>query len=137
MPPAITDLIAGQVQILLTTFPAIGGHVKSGRVRALAVTSPKRSQFAPELPTVIEAGVPGYEVEIWWGLFGPAGVPRPIVDRVNREMRTMLQSADIREKLAREGAEATLTTPDEFDATLRSSIATWRRVIKEGNIKLE
>jgi tripartite-type tricarboxylate transporter receptor subunit TctC len=137
MSPAITDLIAGQVQILITTFPSIGGQLKSGRVRPLAVTSPKRSQFAPELPTVIEAGVPGYEVPIWWGLFGPANLPRPIVDRLNREMRAMLQTADIREKLAREGAEATLTTPEEFDAMLRGSIATWRRVIKEGNIKLE
>jgi tripartite-type tricarboxylate transporter receptor subunit TctC len=137
MAPAITDLIAGQVQILITTFPSIGQQVKSGRVRALAVTSPQRSRFAPELPTVAESGLPGYEVQIFWGLFAPAATPRPIVDRLNKEMRAMLQTEDIKEKLAREGAEAVATTPEEFGRMLHDAIAKWRKVIKDGNIKLE
>lgn len=137
MTPAITDLIAGQVQILITTFPSIRPQLSAGRVRAIAVTSAKRSRFAPELPSVMESGVPGYEVQIWWGLFGPANLPRPIIERLNLEMRTMQESADIKEKLEREGAEAMLTTPEEFRGMLESSIARWRKVIKDGSLKLE
>lgn len=137
MVPAITDLMSGQVQMLVTTISSIGSHLNSGRVRALGVTSPKPSPFAPGLPSIAESGLPGYEAQIWWGLFAPAGTPRPVIDRLNQEMRSMLQTADIKEKLAREGADAVLTTPDEFTAMLRASIATWRKVVKEGNIKLD
>jgi len=137
MAPAITDLIAGQVQLLITTFPSIGQHYKTGRVRALAVTSPKRSQFAPELPTVAESGVPGYEVEIWWGLFGPANLPKPVSDRLNAEVNKILQTDDMREKLNREGAEPYVLTPAQFDNVLRSSIGKWRKVIAEAKLKLE
>lgn len=137
MSPAITDLIGGQVQLLITTFPSIGTQVKAGRVKALAVTSPTRSQFAPELPTVKESGVPGYEAEVWWGLFAPAGTPKPIVDRLNGEVRKILETADMKEKLAREGADPLIQTPEQFDKTLRSSVAMWRRVVKDANIKLD
>jgi len=137
MGPAITDLIGGQVQLLITTFPSIGTQVKAGRVKALAVTSPARSQFAPELPTVAESGVPGYEAQIWWGLFAPAGTPKPIVDRLNGEVRKILETADMKEKLAREGAEPLIQTPEQFGRTLRSSIQTWRKVVKDTNIKLD
>lgn len=137
MVPAITDLMSGQVQMLVTTISSIGSHLNSGRVRPIAVTSLKPSAFAPGLPSVAESGLPGYEAQIWWGLFAPAATPRPVIDRLNQEMRAMLQTADIKEKLAREGAEAVLTTPDEFTAILRTSIATWRKVVKEGNIKID
>ncbi len=137
MAPAITDLIGGQVQLLITTFPSIGTQVKAGRVKALAVTSPTRSEFAPELPTVAESGVPGYEAQIWWGLFAPAGTPKPIVDRLNAEVRKILETADMKEKLAREGAQPLIQTPEQFGNTLRSSIQTWRKVVKDAKIKLE
>ena len=137
MVPALTDLVSGQVQIVFTTFSSMGPLAGTGRVRLLAVASAKRSPFAPDKPTVAESGLPGYEAEIWWGLFAPAHTPRAVVERLNREMRTALQTADIREKLAREGAEATLTTPDEFSAMLLTSIVKWRKVIREGNIRLE
>jgi tripartite-type tricarboxylate transporter receptor subunit TctC len=137
MAPAITDLIGGQVQLLITTFPSIGTQVKAGRVKALAVTSPQRSRFAPELPTVAESGVPGYEAQIWWGLFAPAGTPKAIVDRLNIEARKILETADMKEKLAREGAEPLIQTPEEFSRTLSSSIQTWRKVVKDANIKLD
>ncbi len=137
MVPALTDLVAGQVQIVFTTFSSMGPLANSGRVRLLAVASAKPSPFAPGLPTVAESGLPGYESEIWWGLFAPANTPRPVVDRLNREMRTALQTADIREKLAREGADTTQTTPDEFSAMLQSSIAKWRKVISDGKIKFD
>ena len=106
-------------------------------MRALAVTSPQRSRFAPELPTVAESGVPGYEVQIFWGLFGPAATPRAVIDRINREMRAMQQTEDIKEKLGREGAEAVPGTPEEFTAMMRAAIAKWRQVLKDGNIRLE
>jgi tripartite-type tricarboxylate transporter receptor subunit TctC len=137
MVPAITDLMSGQVQMLITTISSIGSHLDSGRVRALAVTSPKPSPFAPGLPSIAESGLPGYEAQIWWGLFAPAGTPRPVIERLNQEMRTMLQTADIKEKLAREGAAANLTTAEEFTAILRSSVATWRKVVKDGHIKVD
>jgi tripartite-type tricarboxylate transporter receptor subunit TctC len=137
MVPALTDLVSGQVQIVFTTFSSMGPLSSSGRVRLLAVASAKRSPFAPDKPTVAESGLPGYEAEIWWGLFAPATTPRPIVERLNREMRTALQTADIREKLGREGADATLTTPDEFSGMLQSSIVKWRKVIKDGGIKFD
>ncbi len=136
MGPAITDLIGGQVQLLITTFPSIGTQVKAGRVKALAVTSPARSQFAPELPTVAESGVPGYEAQVWWGLFAPAGTPKLIIDRLNGEVRKILETADMKEKLAREGAEPLIQTPEQFGETLRSSIQMWRKVVKEANVKL-
>jgi len=137
MSPAITDLIAGQVQLLITTFPSIGQHYKTGRVRAIAVTSPKRSSFAPELPTIAESGVPGYDVEVWWGLFGPAGLPRPIVERLNAETNKSLQTDDMKEKLNREGAEPYVLTPAAFNDVLVSSIGKWRKVIREASLKLE
>lgn len=137
MGPAITDLIGGQVQLLITAFPSIRTQVKAGRVKALAVTSPARSQFAPELPTVAESGVPGYEAQIWWGLFAPAGTPKPIVDRLNGEVRKILETADMKEKLAREGAEPLIQSPEQFGETLRSSIQMWRKVVKDANVKLD
>ena len=137
MAPAITDLIGGQVQLLITTFPSIGTQVKAGRVKAIAVTSPKRSQFAPELPTVAESGIPGYEAQIWWGLFAPANTPKAVIDRINGEVRKILETADMKEKLAREGAEPLIQTPEQFGQTLRSSIQTWQKVVKDANIKLD
>ena len=137
MVPALTDLVAGQTQLVFTTFSSMGPLAQSGRLRLMAVASAKRSPFAPNVPTVAESGLPGFESEIWWGLFAPANTPRPVVERLNRETRTALQTADIREKLAREGAETTLTTADEFNTIFHSSIAKWRKVMREGNIRLD
>jgi len=137
MSPAITDLIGGRVQLLITTFPSIGEQVKGGRVKALAVTTLKRSRFAPELPTIAEAGVPGYEAKIWWGVFAPARTPKPIIDHLNSAMRKILETADMKEKLERVGAEPFIQSPEQFEKTLRSDVAMWRRVMKDANIKLE
>jgi tripartite-type tricarboxylate transporter receptor subunit TctC len=137
MSPAVTDLIGGRVQMLITTFPSIGPQVKAGRVKALAVTTPTRSPFAPELPTISEAGVPGYKVSIWWGLFAPAGTPEPIINRLNSEVRKILETADMKEKLAREGAEPLIQSPEQFRTTLRSDIAMWHQILKDANIKIK
>jgi tripartite-type tricarboxylate transporter receptor subunit TctC len=111
--------------------------VKSGAVRGLAVTGAKRSSALPELPTVAESGVTGYEVSAWFGIFAPAGVPQPVVQRLNAEFVKALQQPDLRQRLASQGAEPLTSTPDEFAAYLRSEIGKWTKVVKDSGMKLD
>jgi len=134
---AITDLIGGQLQMMFASFPSISGQVKAGKVRALAVTSPQNSKFAPELPTVA-ATVPGYEVELWWGVFAPAGTPPALVQRLNSEIRAIAESPDMQERFAQEGADPAATmSPAQFATYVSAEIDKWRRVAKDRNIKAE
>ena len=128
--PALTDVLGGQVPLMLTSIIAAQQHIKVGRVRALAVTTSKRSPVLPDVPTVAET-VPGYEVINWWGVVAPGGTPAPIVDRLHAEMARMLREADVRERLAREGAEPVGNRPAEFAEFIRKDIAKWTRVVKE------
>jgi len=111
--------------------------VKSGRLRALAVTTPRRIAAAPEVPTVAEAGFPGYQVTNWHGLVGPKGLPRGIVDRINKESNEALKSADVEKILAADGLTAAGGTPEQFEALLASEVAGWARVVKQAGVKLE
>jgi tripartite-type tricarboxylate transporter receptor subunit TctC len=139
MAPAITDLIAGQVQMLITSFPSVGAQLQAGRVRAIAITSLARSSFAPELPTVAESGVPGYDVTSRWGFFAPAATPKPkpIVDRLNAEIWKLLLTADMRERILKGGAEPFLATPDEFRVLFLTEDAKWTALVRHARIKLE
>ena len=135
--PAVTDLLGGQIQILLSGIPNVMPQVKAGKLRPLAVSTAKRSAFLPEVPTIAESGVPGYSVVLWWGLFAPGGTPRPIIARLNQEVGKILLSTEMRERLAAEGAEPTPTSPEEFAALVREEIQFWRKVAREAGIKPE
>ncbi len=134
---AVPDLLSGRLQVLLFTVAAGAPHVRAGKVRGLAVTSTQRSPLVPDLPTVSEAGLPGSQVEAWWGLLGPARLPAPLVNRLNSELNAVLVSADFRELLAREGAMARTGTPESFGNLMRSELARWSRLIKEANIQMQ
>jgi len=135
--PALTDVVGGQVQIMFSNLTSAVPLVKSGRLRALAVTGERRAAAVPELPTVIEAGVPGCVVISWFGVLAPAGTPRAIIARLHREFGQAMRAADVRERLAGEGAEPTSTTPEQFAAFIKKEIAQWARVVREAGIHVE
>ena len=114
--PAITDLLADRVQLLFTSIGPVEGHLKSGKLKAIAVTGPKRLAALPDVPTVSEIALPGYEFLTWYGLAAPAGTPRPIIDRLNADLRKTMASPEVIEKLANIGGDLTVNSPDEFTA---------------------
>jgi tripartite-type tricarboxylate transporter receptor subunit TctC len=128
--PALNDLLAGQVSMMFDLVLTAAPHVRSVAVRGLAVTGAQRSSALPNLPTVAESGVPGYEVSAWFGIFAPAGVPHPVVQRLNAEFVKAMQQPDLRQRLASQGAEPLTSTPEEFAAYLRSEIDKWAKVVK-------
>jgi tripartite-type tricarboxylate transporter receptor subunit TctC len=131
MGPAQIGLVSGEVQVLLPAFQSIYPFVKSGQVRALAVTSKKRSPLLQELPTIDESGVPGYEKEAWFGLFAPAAVPEPVLSRMYQAVAKVLKDPEIVKRLAAEGAVARGQPPAEFDAFVRDELASWAKLIRE------
>ena len=133
----VIDVIAGHVPVMTPSILTGLPHAKAGRLRALGVTSAKRAGGAPEIPTIAEAGVPGYEAVQWFGILAPAGTPRPVIDRVHRDSVRVLQSADIRERLQADGADAVASTPEEFAAFLRSETVKWAKVVKAVGIQPE
>jgi len=135
--PGVTDLLGGQVQLMFNPMPALVPHVKSGKLRALGVGGATRSPALPDVPTVAEAGVPGYEYVLWYGFFAPAKTPRPIVTRLNEHIVSILAQPDIAQRLAAQGAEARATTPEEFTRFMRAEVERLSRVIKAAKIKLE
>jgi len=135
--PAVIDLIAGQVQIYFSTIPAALQQVKAGRLRALAVTSSKRVPELPDMPTVAESGLPGFEVVGWFGLFAPAGTPKPAIARLNTQIVRILNVSESRERLSGHGLIPGGGTPDELGRFLQAEIAKWRKLIKETGIRVE
>lgn len=133
--PALVDLIAGQVVVATSTMLAGLPHVKSGRLRALATTGAKRSNSLADLPTVSEAGVPGYEAVQWYGLFAPAKTPKEILAKLHDAMTGVLQSRTIKDKLSHDGAEPVGSTPDEFARFLRSETEKWGKVVRSAGIQ--
>jgi tripartite-type tricarboxylate transporter receptor subunit TctC len=134
-PPALVDLLAGRVPIMSSTMPPVLPHVRSGKVRALAVTSAKRSPALPDLPTVAESAVPGYEAIAWQGLLARAGTPRPVIARLHSEFARVLKQPEIVTKLSEQGYETVASTPEWFAAYIRTEIAKWSKVIKAAGIK--
>lgn len=134
---AVFDLIGGQVPLCFCTLPSVLPHVKSGRLRPLAVTTTRRSSAVPEIPTVAEAGVPDYEMSQWYGLLAPAGVPVPVVDRVNGEIAKVLKLPEIRTRFQADGAEPAHSSPQAFAAFFKAELAKWTSVVKKAGIRPE
>jgi tripartite-type tricarboxylate transporter receptor subunit TctC len=135
--PALTDLIAGQVQLSFQTLPSVGGNVKSKRLKPLAVTSARRASTYPEVPTAAEAGLKGFEVSAWYSILVPAGTPRPIIERLNGEILKALKQKDVVDRLQTEGAEVAGTSPEEFGEFMRRETAKWGRVVKLSGMKAD
>jgi tripartite-type tricarboxylate transporter receptor subunit TctC len=135
--PALTDLLSGQTQASVMTLAAAKPHIDSGKLKALGVASAKRSAVMPALPTIAEAGVPGYEAELWYALFVPAATDRAIVTRLNAELRKALTTPDVREKLAQQGFETIEGPPEKLAEVLKADLAKYGTLIREANIKAE
>ena len=135
--PSMTALIAGEVQLSFANIPAILGHVKSGRLRPLAVAAARRSELMPDVPTLKEAGVEGVEVPVWYGLLAPAATPREIIDALADASMRAAQSPDLKQKLIDQGAEPVGSKPVEFARVLREDIAKWAAVVKAAGAKAE
>lgn len=135
--PAGTAVVSGQVEILFGSLPALLPHAKSGRARALAVGTPKRSPSLPDVPTVAESGCPGFDASLWLALVAPAGTPQPIIDRLSKELSTLIATPEMREALDKAGAEPLSGTPAELAALIRDGIPKYARVIKAAGVKPE
>ena len=135
--PATTDLVAGHLQAMMGTLPAALPFAKSGRLRALAVSSAKRWPSIPEYPTVAESGVPGYEVILWTGVLAPAGTAREIITQLQREIASLLTLSDVKESFAKQGAEINSAGPEQFAAIIRRDLAKWAKVAREANVRIE
>jgi tripartite-type tricarboxylate transporter receptor subunit TctC len=135
--PAVTDLIAGQVQVMFDNTPNVLPHVRAGKLKALAVSSKTRSALAPEVPTVEEAGVPGYDVTVWFGVLTVAGTPRDVVQKLNTEMVKILVSPEIKERFGRMGVEVVAGTPEHFSGFLKGEVERWARVVRDAGIKAD
>ena len=128
--PALTDLMGGQVQLMFDSLPSSISHVKSGKLRAIAVTTAKRSSALPSVPTIAESGVPGFDISTWYGIWAPAGTPTEIVSKLSGEIAKIVKLADVRERLGGLGAEPVGNSPDEFAAYCRSELAKWAKIVK-------
>jgi tripartite-type tricarboxylate transporter receptor subunit TctC len=135
--PAMVDLLAGNIQLIFATAASSIAHIKAGKARALAVTTAKRSALVPDLPTVAEAGLKGYEANNWNGFFVPAGTPRPVINRLNKELAAALLSADIKEFLFKQGLDAAPGTPEQFAKYMKSEYAKWAKVIQAAGLKAQ
>jgi tripartite-type tricarboxylate transporter receptor subunit TctC len=132
--PAVTDLIGGQIQVMISTFASALPHVRSGRLRALGVTSAKRSPATPEVPTLIEAGVPDYDYSTWYALFMAAGTPRAVIDKLNQVTRQTLATDDMKQKFDAQGVDAWSSTATELGAYLRAETEKWGKVVRAAGI---
>ncbi|WP_050821227.1 tripartite tricarboxylate transporter substrate binding protein, partial [Bordetella pertussis] len=135
--PSNADVIAGQVQLTFNTLPPLMTSIRAGKVRALAVTGKQRSQLLPEVPTIDEAGVAGYDVQTWYGIHAPAGTPAAVVDRLNQALVAVLSNAQVRAALVGQGYEVATSTPGEFSRMVRDDVAKWRKVVKEAKVKVD
>lgn len=134
--PALTDLIGGSgVQVMFDNMPSAIGHARSGALRAIAVTGPKRVESEPNIPTVSESGYPDFQVVTWFGLFAPAGIPGPVLERLNREVVEAVRSPDVKKRLIELGAEPTANSPTEFAQLVKTERERWGKVVKTANIQ--
>jgi tripartite-type tricarboxylate transporter receptor subunit TctC len=136
-PPALNDLLAGQVQSLFGAPLAVIPHIRNGKIRALAVTGQKRSPAVPDVPTFGEAGMPGYDASTWNGIMVPIGTPRAIIERLHGEIVKILRAPNTLERLAGDGSVAVASTPEEFAAFIKAEHAKWGKVVREANIRIE
>ena len=135
--PALTDLLGGHLSIFFCNMLSATPHVSSNRLRALAVSSAQRSPVTPQVPTVAESGIPGFEVIVWYGVFAPAGTPRPIISRLNQEIGKLAAMQDIKDRLAVQGAEVMISTPEELTQRVRGDLAQWGKIVRTSGIKAD
>jgi tripartite-type tricarboxylate transporter receptor subunit TctC len=135
--PAITDVIAGHVPVLINTLPPVLPHVRSGRLKILGVSGARRTAALPEVPTIAEAGVPGYEASIWWGMLGPAGMPRSIVSKLNSEIGAIVREAETIQWFTAQAADPLTATPEEFGRMIAADIVKWNKVAKAAGIGVQ
>jgi tripartite-type tricarboxylate transporter receptor subunit TctC len=135
--PAITDLISGQIQAMLLTMPAVMPYVKGGKVRAIATSGARRSPALPDLPTIAEAGVPGYEYTPWYGMFGPGTLPKELTARLNTAVNKALTDAGLGEKLAQQGLEVQAMASGQFSEIVRADVTRWGKIIRELGVRGE
>jgi tripartite-type tricarboxylate transporter receptor subunit TctC len=135
--PAITDVLGGQVQMTFANFSAVLPHVRSGALKPLGITTAKRSPILPDVPTIAESGVPGYEFTSWFGFFFPAGVPAPILDQASRDIVAVLRTPSVKERLTADGADVVGDSPREFAAFVESELDKWAEVVKSAGLKVE
>ena len=135
--PAVVDLLGGQVSLAFVSLPAALPHIKAGKLTALGVSSPQRSAVAPDVPTIAESGLTGYELENWYGVLAPAGTPREIVNKLNGEIVKILQTQDVKERLNSQGFEIRTSTPEQFAAYLKSEIVKWAKIVKDSGAKVD
>ena len=133
--PAVNDLIGGQTSMAFEGLLSTLQYVQTGRLKAIAVTTSTRSSLLPDIPTISESGLPGFAADNWYGFLAPAKTPKPIIDRLNREMVKILQMPDVKEKLAATGAEVIANTPEQFAANIRTDVEKWRRMVRETSAK--
>jgi tripartite-type tricarboxylate transporter receptor subunit TctC len=135
--PAMTDLLGGQVAMAFVALPVALPYAESGRLRALGVTSAKRSSAAPDLPTIAESGVPGYEAPTWTGIVAPAGTPQEVIGKLNKEIVEILQKPDVQSRLAQQGFQPVGGTPEQFATYLQAEMAKWGKVVKASGARVE
>ena len=135
--PAVTDVMGGQVPLLWVSIPAAAGFVKQGRLKALAVSTVKRSAAFPDVPTMQEAGIPDFEVDSWYAMFVPAKTPRPVIEKLNATLNTIVQEPGIREKLLQQGSEGVGGTPDALARIVDTELVKWGKLVKDAGIKAE
>jgi tripartite-type tricarboxylate transporter receptor subunit TctC len=135
--PALTDLISGQVQVMFDNLPSSLPQIKAGKLRAIAVTSLKRAPALPDVPTISESGLPGFEASSWFGVLAPAGTPPAVVTRLNTEVNKWLQTPEAKEQLLAQGAQAAGGTPEQFAAFIRSETEKWAKVVKASGAKVD
>jgi tripartite-type tricarboxylate transporter receptor subunit TctC len=135
--PAVTDLIGGQVQVMFDNTPNVLPHVRAGKLKALGVSTKARTPLAPDVPSVDEAGVPGYDVSVWFGVLTVAGTPRDVVQRLNTEMVKILTSSEIRERFGKMGVQVVAGTPEHFSQFLKGEVDRWAKVVRDAGIKAD
>jgi tripartite-type tricarboxylate transporter receptor subunit TctC len=135
--PAVADLLGGQIQVMFDNAPNVLPQVKAGRLRALAQTGVTRSPVAPDLPTLVEAGVAGYELTVWFGLVAPAGTPREVIQKLNAEVLKILAMADVRERFLAQGVEPLGSTPEQFGEHIKAQMAKWDKVVRDAGVQAE
>ena len=135
--PAMTDLLGGQIAIMFDNMPSAIQHVRSGKLRPIAVTTAKRSPELPDIPTIAEAGVPGYEAMSWFGLFAPAATPKPVLDRLNAALVKVLNQPDVKKKIAEQGGDVVAETPEQFAAFIKAETAKWGKVVKDSGATVD
>jgi tripartite-type tricarboxylate transporter receptor subunit TctC len=135
--PAVTAILGGEIDALFDNVPNVLQHIKAGKMKAIGVSGLQRSVLLPEVPTIAESGVPGYEVNVWFGMQVPAATPRPVVDKLNRDIVTLLKEPDVVKRFRDQGVEVVASTPEQFSKLVQSEVVKWTQLVQDANIRIE